>query len=355
MLIRVDFNVPQDADGNITDDTRIRAALPTIECVLKQGGRPVIMSHLGRPKGKVVPALTLRPCANRLAELLGRPVALEPEKGEITMLENLRFHPEEEKPTAEFIRWLAGHGDVYVNDAFGTAHRAHASVVGVAKAMPQAAAGFLLQKEIDFLGEALLNPKHPFVAIIGGAKVSSKLGVLKALAGKVDTLLIGGGMAYTFLKSRGIEVGDSLLEEDLVDAAREIDQSCNVTLPIDVRLDTGEVIEVAGGIPPGRSGLDAGPATIEAWRPTIDGAKTILWNGPLGVFEKPQFAEGTFAIARIIADADAVTIVGGGDSVAAVKQAGVAEKMSHISTGGGAALAYIENGTLPGLEALSVK
>ncbi len=353
VLIRVDFNVPQDELGNITDDTRIRAAVPTIEYVLKQGGKPVLMSHLGRPKGKVVPALTLKPCAERLAKLLGQPVALEPKEGEITMLENLRFHPEEEKPTPAFIKWLAGHGDVYVNDAFGTAHRAHASVVGVAKEMPQAAAGLLLQKEIEFLGEALLNPMRPFVAIIGGAKVSSKLGVLKALAGKVDTLLIGGGMAYTFLKSRGIEVGDSLLEEDLVGAAREIDQSCKISLPIDVRLDTGEVIEVAGGIPKGRSGLDAGPATLQAWRPAIASAHTILWNGPLGVFEKEEFAKGTFALARLIADSKAVTIVGGGDSVAAVKQAGVAEKISHISTGGGAALEYIENGTLPGLEALT--
>lgn len=355
VLIRVDFNVPQDENGNITDDTRIRAALPTIEYVLAQGGRPVLMSHLGRPKGKVVPALTLKPCAQRLGELLDREVAMEPEEGEITLLENLRFHPEEEKPTPEFIAELASRGDLYVNDAFGTAHRAHASVVGVARAMPQAAAGLLLQKEIDFLGGALLDPKRPFIAIVGGAKVSSKLGVLKALAQKVDTLLIGGGMAYTFLKARGIEVGKSLLEEELMDEAREITRACKeLLLPVDVRLETGEVVAI-DQIPADKGALDVGPETIEAWRPFLSSAKTVLWNGPVGVFEDPQFSKGTFALARAVADSPAITVVGGGDSVAAINQAGVAENISHISTGGGAALEYIEFGTLSGIEALSTK
>lgn len=358
VLIRVDFNVPQDGEGRITDDTRIRAALPTIEYVLEQGGKPILMSHLGRPKGKVVPALTLKPVAERLAELLGRKVAMEPDDGDVVMLENLRFHPEEEKPGPEFIAELAKKGDLYVDDAFGTAHRAHASVVGVAEAMPQAAAGFLLQKEIEFLGETLLHPKRPFAAIIGGAKVSSKLGVLKALAEKVDLLLIGGGMAYTFLKAKGIEVGNSLLEEELIDDAREIMQVCErrgivLSLPVDFRVEGGEV--VVREIPPGKEGLDAGPATIDKWRQLLADAKTILWNGPVGVFEREEFAGGTFALAETLAASSAITIIGGGDSVAAVKKAGLAEKMSHISTGGGATLEYIEFGTLPGLEALSTK
>lgn len=383
-LVRVDFNVPQDKNGMITDDTRIRASLPTIQYILDHDGIPVLMSHLGRPKEKPTPELSLLPCANRLSELLGRPVKMAPDcigpevekmvsglkKGEVLLLENLRFHKGEERPDEDpdFARQLAKLGDLYVNDAFGTAHRAHASTAKIAEYFPDAAgAGFLLEKEIRFLGEALLNPKRPFYAILGGAKISTKIGVIKSLLKKVDGLFIGGGMAYTFYKAQGLSIGNSLHEDDQINEAKEIlaltsKGKVKFFLPLDTLIAdkmsneaNTEIVEASKGIPDGWQGVDIGPKTIDLFSKELKNAATILWNGPLGVFEIPKFSKGTLEIAHILSDMPATTIVGGGDSIAALQKAEVADKISHVSTGGGASLEYIEFGTLPGIEALSNK
>lgn len=380
VLMRVDFNVPLDEHQRITDDTRIRAALPSINYVLENGGRLILMSHLGRPKG-VDPKFSLKPVADRLSELLGKPVKLAPgcvgaevtqmvanmQNGDCLVLENTRFYPEEKKNDPNFAAELAKLGDLYVNDAFGSAHRAHASTEGVCKHFNQCAAGFLMQKEIDYLGNAINNPQRPFVAILGGAKVSGKIDVIENLLGKVDTLLIGGGMAYTFFKAQGWEIGDSLLEEDRIDVAKTTLQNAkhagiDFQLPVDCviadKFDnnaTRKTVSVQE-IPAGWQGLDIGPETIRRFKTVISKAKTIVWNGPMGVFEMPNFATGTIAIAEALAAATAngaTTIIGGGDSAAAVTQAGLADKMSHISTGGGASLEMMEGKILPGLAALT--
>jgi len=380
--MRVDFNVPQDKEGMITDDSRIKASLPSIKYVLDNGGSLILMSHLGRPKGEPNSEFSLKPVAERLGELLGCEVMMAsdcigPEveqtarklkPGQILLLENLRFHDAEEKPDSDpsFAKKLASLGDVYVNDAFGTAHRAHSSTVSIAKLFPgAAAAGFLMEKEIKFLGAALLAPKHPFIAIIGGAKISSKLGVIKALLEKVDTLLIGGGMAYTFLRAQGIEIGDSIVEDDLIGEAKELlalasQKGVKLLLPEDIMItdkicESGQsrIIPTPEGIPDGMMGVDIGPKTIKAFNKALETAQTVLWNGPVGVFEIPAFSQGTHAIAKTLANLSATTIVGGGDSIAAIQEVGVADKISHISTGGGASLEFIEYGTLPGIEALS--
>lgn len=378
VLVRVDFNVPQDKAGNITDDSRIVASLPTIKYIVKNKGKAILVSHLGRPKG-VTPEFTLAPCAKRLSELLQQPVqfasdcigsnvqtqiaAMKP--GDVLLLENVRFYPAEEKPESDpsFAEKLATLADLYINDAFGTAHRAHSSTTTVAKFFPgKAAAGYLLEKEINFLGEALSEPKRPFVAIVGGAKISTKIGVLKALCKKVDTLLIGGAMAYTFLKAEGISIGDSLVENEMLALAKEILHSgCKIVLPRDVvaakAFDAAseyKTFDIPGGIPDGYQGMDIGEKTIKEWADILSQAKTILWNGPVGVFEMQPFAKGTLAIAKAIASVKgAISIVGGGDSVAAIQEAKLADRFSHVSTGGGASLEYVEFGTLPGIEALS--
>lgn len=381
VLMRVDFNVPLDKEGKITDDTRIMAALPSIQYILDHGGSLVLMSHLGRPKGPTR-ELSLKPCGERLGQLLGRTVLMAPDSvgdtvaamvaklkaGDVLLLENLRFHKGEENPEEEpdFVKKLAEYGDFYVNDAFGTAHRAHASTAVIAQFFPgRAAAGFLMQKEIRFLGEVLRSPKRPFVAIVGGAKISTKLGVIHSLLQKVDTLLIGGGMAYTFFKAEGREIGASLCEESMLGAAREIlaegkASGGKLLLPIDnIITDKMEatahirLVEGQEPIPEGWQGVDIGPKTIESFSSVIRTSATLFWNGPLGVFEIPPFATGTMAIAMLLAEIHATTIVGGGDSVAAVQHANLSGAITHISTGGGASLEYIEYGTLPGVEALS--
>jgi phosphoglycerate kinase len=375
VLVRVDFNVPL-AEEEVTDDTRIRAALPTINYLLEHGAKVILMSHLGRPKGKVMDDLRLDPVAERLAELLDRPVrklddcvgpeveaaVTEMQPGDVILLENTRFYPEEKSNDPAFARELASLADVFVNDAFGAAHRAHASVVGVAEYLP-AVAGFLMEKEITFLGQALTAPEHPFVAILGGAKISSKIGVIDNLLAKVDGLLIGGGMANTFLKAQGREIGQSLVEDDSLDVARETLERAGekLTLPVDVvvadRFDAeadSQVVPV-NRVPEDWLILDIGQETVELFKRKLTGAKTVIWNGPMGVFEFPRFAEGTFAIARFLADLEATTIVGGGESVAAVRQAGVADRIDHVSTGGGASLEFLEGKELPGVAALEDK
>ncbi|HWH58361.1 MAG TPA: phosphoglycerate kinase [Terriglobales bacterium] len=388
LFVRVDFNVPLSDEGRVTDDTRIRETLPTIEYALRNRAKVILASHLGRPKGKPNSRMSLKPVAERLRMLLDNllesdcNVGFSPdcvgieaeelstrlESGQTLLLENLRFHPEEEANDDTFARSLAKLADFYVNDAFGSAHRAHASTAGITKFVGKSAAGFLMQKEIDYMSSVLQDPKRPFIAVIGGAKVSDKIGVIKNLLGKVDALLIGGAMAYTFQKAEGREVGKSLVETDKLDLARKLldeakQRGVRFLLPVDdvvaMKIDNDvptRVIDAAQPIPADQMGLDIGPKTVKLYAEEIGNACTIVWNGPMGVFETPIFASGTRKIAQAIArNEDATSIVGGGDSVAAVHDAGVAEKISHISTGGGASLEFLEGKKLPGVEALSNK
>jgi phosphoglycerate kinase len=366
VFIRVDFNVPIK-NGTITDDTRIRASLPTIEYVLTQDPKSVIIaSHLGRPKGKPNPEYSLRPVANRLTELLGRRVAFDdPSADGVVLLENLRFNPGEEKNDDGYAATLGAMADVYINDAFGSAHRAHASTEGIVKHVKESGAGLLMAAEVEYLGRVLVSPDRPFVAILGGAKVSDKLEVIQNLVPRVDALLIGGAMAYTFLKARGLNVGKSLVEEDLLDAAREVEEQARARnlrfeLPVDhvvaPKLEAGAPAEVLAVEDPSigeRMGLDIGPKTIERYREIIRGAKTVSWNGPMGVFEIDAFAQGTIEVAKAVADVKGTTVIGGGDSIAAVAKAGVTDRITHISTGGGASLEFLGGRTLPGVEALN--
>ena len=381
VLVRVDFNVPLDEDLNITDDIRITEALPTIRKIIEKKGKAILMSHLGRPKGKVNPKMSLKPVAVKLGELLDMDVKFaadcigeQTEKvvnslqnGEVLLLENLRFYNEEEKNDPEFAQKLAAFGDVYVNDAFGTAHRAHASTEGVTHYIKTCASGYLMQKELDYLGKAVAEPKRPFTAILGGAKISGKIDVIDNLLPKVDTLIIGGGMCFTFFKAMGYEIGKSLLEEDKVELAKSLLEKAKTSnvkflLPIDMVVASefnndarGETVDVKN-MPADKMGLDIGDATIELFRKEVLESKTIVWNGPMGVFEFDNYAKGTIAIAECLADATAkgaVTVIGGGDSAAAIKKAGMEKQVSHVSTGGGASLEYLEGKVLPGVAALT--
>ena len=380
VVVRCDFNVPQQ-DGKITDDNRIVAALPTVRYLIENGAAIVLMSHLGRPKGEAKMEFTLKPVADRLAELLGQEVkflscpevvnddvraaaeALKP--GEVMLLENVRFRPEETKNGPEFAKELASLGEIFVQEAFGTAHRAHASTAGIADYLP-AVSGFLIEKEVKFLGGAVENPERPFVAIMGGAKVGDKIPVIENLLKKVDTLIIGGGMSYTFFKSMGLEVGKSILDKDNIELAADLMKKAEAAgvkflLPVDVVCaaefsnDAETKVVKRDEIPADMEGLDIGPETVETYREALKDAKTIVWNGPMGVFEMPSFAKGTKAVAEILAESDAVTIIGGGDSAAAAEQFGLADKMSHISTGGGASLEYLEGKELPGIAVIQNK
>jgi phosphoglycerate kinase len=373
VFIRVDFNVPLAPGGQeITSDKRIKASLPTIRYALEKGAAVILASHLGRPKGKPNPEMSLKPAAVRLAELLGKPVAMAPDcvgpavvamlpkPGEVLLLENLRFHPEEEKNDPEFSKQLAALCDVYVNDAFGSAHRAHASTVGMIAYVKQAAAGLLMDKEIEYLTKAVKNPARPCVAILGGAKVSDKIEVIQNLMKVVDRLMIGGAMAYTFLRARGEGTGESLVEEDKIGLARELmaEAGSKLMLPVDhvvaAELKAGVNTQVVDRVPDGMMGLDIGPKTIEAFEKVIAGAKTVIWNGPMGVFEMPPFDKGTVALAKAVAASGAISVVGGGDSEKAIKSAGVSDKISHISTGGGASLEFLGGIELPGVAALEI-
>ena len=378
ILVRCDFNVPLDG-STITDDKRITEALPTVRYLMEQGGRVILCSHLGRPKGQVNPKYSLAPVAARLSELLGCPVPLSSdiigeeahrladslEDGQVMLLENVRFDAREEKNDPEFAKELASLAELYVNDAFGTAHRAHASTAGVADYLP-AVCGFLIEKEIGFLGGALENPKRPFVAILGGAKVSDKIGVIRSLLEKVDSLVIGGGMAYTFVKAQGGAIGDSLCEEDKLDLARQLlaeaeAKGVRLLLPVDTVIadafseEANTRTVTAGEIPGGWQGLDIGEATRELFAQEIKSAATVVWNGPMGVFEMKKFAAGTEAVAKALAESEAITIIGGGDSAAAAAQLGYADRISHISTGGGASLEFLEGLVLPGIACLEDK
>ncbi|MDR1941414.1 MAG: phosphoglycerate kinase [Endomicrobium sp.] len=401
VLVRVDYNVPLDANLNITNDKRIAATLPTIQYLLEQNAAIILMAHLGRPKGKAVAEMSLKPVAPRLSELLGKPVkfvagdaisaeaknaAADLKPGEILLLENLRFHPEEEGKNAAgekdksamdaFAKELASMGEVFVQDAFGTVHRAHASTAAIVKYVKDAAAGFLVEKELKFLGEALDNAQRPFAAILGGAKVSDKISVIENLLNKVDSVIIGGAMAYTFLKSQGISVGTSLVEDDKLDLAKELlkkaaEKKVGFLLPqdhvvadkvdfVNKLVPEGAQVKITEGssIADGFMGVDAGPKSIEQFAQTVKSAKTIVWNGPLGIFEIPEFSKGTVEIAKLVAqatDSGAVSVVGGGDSVSAVKKAGVDKRITHISTGGGASLEFLEGKELPGIAALPDK
>ncbi|HEX7898646.1 MAG TPA: phosphoglycerate kinase [Planctomycetota bacterium] len=359
-LVRVDFNVPVK-DGKVTDDTRIKASLPTIRHILEKGGKAVLVSHLGRPDGKPSEKYSLKPVAARLSELLGRPVDFgEPKGGDLTLLENVRFDAGEEANDEALAKKLAAHGDVYVNDAFGTAHRAHASTAGVTKFFKQSAAGFLIDKEIQYLGKILQSPDKPFVAIMGGSKVSDKILILEQLAKKVDTILVGGGMAYTLLKAQGKPVGASKVEADRLDLARKILSQARIVLPVDHvaadKFDAAAKTQIVADVPEGWMGLDIGPKSVDLFKAELSKAKTVLWNGPVGVFEMDPFALGTKSLAlHLAAMKNATTVVGGGDTAAAVEKFGVADKMSHVSTGGGASLEFLEGKILPGIAALSDK
>lgn len=381
VLVRVDFNVPLDENLNITDDTRIVESLPTIKKIIAEGGKAILMSHLGRPKGGPNPKYSLKPTAKRLSELLGKEVKLAPDcigeevksmvnqmqNGDVLILENVRFHPEEEKNDPKFAKQLAELGDVYINDAFGSAHRAHASTEGVTKFINTNAAGYLMQKELEYLGTAVANPNRPYTAILGGAKISGKIDVINNLLDKVDTLIIGGGMAFTFFKAQGKEIGKSLLEEEKIELAKEVLQKVKSSgvkflLPVDVivasefKNDSPASIVNIDSIPSDKMGLDIGPETIKLFKEEILRSKTVVWNGPMGVFEFDNFSKGTFAIAEALAEATsngAITVIGGGDSAAAIAKAGLKDKVSHVSTGGGASLEFLEGKILPGVAALN--
>ncbi len=379
VLVRCDFNVPLDENKNITDENRLVGALPTIKYLSENGAKVILCSHLGRPKGEFNMKYSLAPVAKRLSELLGKEVKMAEDvigdsakaavaalnDGDICLLENVRFHKEEEKNDAEFSKQLASLAEIYVNDAFGTAHRAHASTAGVADYLP-AVCGYLIGKEIDIMGKALADPARPFVAILGGAKVSDKIGVIENLLDKVDILIIGGGMGYTFLKAQGYDVGKSICELDKLDLARDLmakaqAKGVELLLPVETVVakefsnDAESMVVPSTEIPADYEGLDIGPKTVDLFSAAIAKAKTVIWNGPMGVFELPKFAVGTKAIAKAVAETDAITIIGGGDSAAAVQQLGYADKMTHISTGGGASLEYLEGKVLPGIDCLNDK
>ena len=379
VICRVDFNVPLDSEGNITDDKRIRGALPTIKYIIENGGKLILVSHLGRPKNGFEAKYSMKPAAEHLSKLLGKEVILAKDvigedakakaaalkEGEILMLENVRFHKEETKNDPAFAKELASMADLYVNDAFGTAHRAHASTAGLADYLPSAC-GFLIKKELDVMGKALDNPERPFVAILGGAKVSDKISVIENLIDKVDTLIIGGGMAYTFFKAQGHGVGKSICEDDKVELASNLlakakEKGVNLLLPVDnvvgkeFDANTEAKTVPSEAIPDDWMGLDIGEETIKLFSEAIKGAKTVVWNGPMGVFEMERFANGTKKIAEALANSDAISIVGGGDSAAAVEQLGFADKITHISTGGGASLEFLEGKELPGIAVLNEK
>ncbi|MBK9098949.1 MAG: phosphoglycerate kinase [bacterium] len=381
ILVRVDFNVPLDDKLNVTNDIRIVESLPTIKKIISAGGKTILMSHLGRPKGERKPEFSLKPAAERLGKLLGKEVKLAPDcigaetemlvnemkSGDVVLLENLRFHKQEEKNDSEFAKHLANLGDVYINDAFGSAHRAHASTEGVTKYIKTCAAGYLMQKELDYLGSALASPKRPYCAILGGAKISGKIDVINNLLDKVDTLIVGGGMAFTFFKAQGKEIGKSLLEEEKLDLAKELlekvkSSKIKFLLPVDVVVaeefkneSPSSVVDV-DKIPADKMGLDIGPKSVKLFSDELLKSKTIVWNGPMGVFEMPNFAKGTFAVAETLANATesgAITVIGGGDSAAAIADAGLEKKVSHVSTGGGASLEFLEGKVLPGVAALT--
>lgn len=381
VLVRVDFNVPLDDKLNVTNDIRIVESLPTIKKIIDSSGKAILMSHLGRPKGERKPEFSLKPAAERLSKLLNKNVLLAPDcigtetekivsnmkAGDVVLLENLRFHKEEEKNDPEFAKQLASLGDVYINDAFGSAHRAHASTEGVTKFIKTCAAGYLMQKELDYLGSALSNPKRPYCAVLGGAKISGKIDVINNLLDKVDSLIIGGGMAFTFFKAQGKEIGKSLLEAEKLDLAKELlnkisKSKVKLLLPVDIvvaeefKNDSPSSIVNVDEIPSDKMGLDIGPETIKLFSDVVMKSKTIVWNGPMGVFEMDNFAKGTFSIAQTLAEATvkgSVTVIGGGDSAAAIDKAGLKDKVSHVSTGGGASLEFLEGKTLPGVAALN--